>query len=73
MFMNQEEFYTIKEVSELFKVAYLTVYRWIKEGKLEAYKLGKQYKIKKADIDKFIKESKVNINKYKNNKNESDK
>lgn len=62
MFMNQEEFYTIKEVSELFKVAYLTVYRWIKEGKLEAYKLGKQYKIKKADIDKFIIESKVNIN-----------
>ncbi len=73
MFMNQEEFYTIKEVSELFKVAYLTVYRWIKDGKLESYKLGKQYKIKKADIDKFIQESKVNINKYKNNKNESDK
>lgn len=73
MFMNQEEFYTIKEASGLFKVAYLTAYRWIKEGKLEAYKLGKQYKIKKADIDKFIKESKVNTNKYKNTKNESDK
>lgn len=69
--MNDEEYYTIQEVSELFKVAYLTVYRWIKEGKLEAYKFGKKYKIKKTDIDKFVKESKVNKN--KNNQNEFNK
>lgn len=59
MFMNQEEFYTIKEVSELFKVAYLTVYRWIKQGKLNAFRVGKKYMIKKSDIDALIEKSKV--------------
>ena len=48
-----EQYYTIKEVAEILKVAYLTVYRWVKDGKIEAYKLGKEYRIKKADIEKF--------------------
>ena len=49
-----EQYYTIEEVAKMLKVAYLTVYRWIREGKLVAYKAGKQYRIKKADLDKFI-------------------
>lgn len=53
-----EKYYTTKEIAEMFKVAYLTVYRWIKEGRIEAYKLGKEYRIKKTDIDKFMESSK---------------
>lgn len=49
-----EKYYTIKEVAETLKVAYLTVYRWIKSGKLPSYKAGKQYRIKKNDLDTFI-------------------
>lgn len=57
--MNKEEqYYTIKEVAEILKVAYLTVYRWVKDGKIEAYKLGKEYRIKKDDLDKFVESSK---------------
>lgn len=43
-----------EEVSEMLKVAYLTVYRWIQAGKLKAVKAGKQYRISKEQLDKFL-------------------
>ena len=56
--MTREQYYTIEEVAEMLKVAYLTVYRWIQADKLTAYKAGKQYRIKKMDLDKFIERKK---------------
>ncbi len=50
-----EEYYSIHEVAEKLRVAYLTVYRWIRVGKLIAIKAGKQYRIKKSDLDNFTK------------------
>jgi len=54
-----DKFYTPKEVASLLKVSYMTIFRWIKAGKIEAYKFGKQYRIKKDELDKFINERKV--------------
>jgi len=53
--MAKEEYYTIEEVAKMLKVVYLTVYRWIHDGKLKAYKVGKQYRIKNKDLERFIK------------------
>lgn len=53
--MDKQQYYTIQEIAEQLKVAYLTVYRWIKEGKLEAVRAGKQYRIRQSDLDKFLK------------------
>ena len=50
---NQEQYYTIEEVANMLKVAYLTVYRWIQADKLRALKAGKQYRILKKDILTF--------------------
>lgn len=52
--MNNEQYYSIEEVAKLLKVAYLTVYRWIKSGKLRSFKAGKQYRISKEDLTNFI-------------------
>jgi putative molybdopterin biosynthesis protein len=52
--MINEQYYTIEEVAKTLKVVYLTVYRWIQDGKLKAYKAGKQYRINKSDLDRFI-------------------
>lgn len=52
--MTEEKYYTIEEVAKMLKVVYLTVYRWIQDGKLKAYKAGKQYRINKTDLDRFI-------------------
>lgn len=59
--MNEDQYYSIEEVAEMLKVVYLTVYRWIQDGKLNAYKAGKQYRIKKEDLNNFVKN-------YKNTK-----
>jgi len=53
--MEKEKYYTIQEVADVLKVAYLTVYRWIQDGKLEAVKAGKQYRITQSQINKFLK------------------
>jgi len=52
----KDQYYSIKEVAKLLKVAYLTVYRWIQSKKLIALKAGKQYRIKKEDLTVFMKE-----------------
>lgn len=52
--MIEEKYYSIKEVSKILKVAYLTVYRWIKDGKLATDKAGKQYRIRKTVLDEFV-------------------
>ena len=48
-----DEYYSIHEVADRLKVAYLTVYRWLRSGKLIAIKAGKQYRIKKSDLETF--------------------
>lgn len=55
----QENFLTLQDISRTLKVAYLTVYRWIKKGKLNAYKVEKQYRISKTDFDEFLNNKKI--------------
>lgn len=51
--MTKDQYYSIKEVATMLKVAYLTVYRWIQSGKLNSNKAGKQYRIKSKDLNSF--------------------
>ena len=44
-----DKIYTPQEVADLTGVKVLSVYRWIREGKLKATKLG-QWKITRADL-----------------------
>jgi excisionase family DNA binding protein len=53
-----DDYYTIQEVADKLKVAYLTVYRWIQSEKLKAVKAGKQHRITKVDLEKFLTERK---------------
>ncbi len=50
----EEKFYTAKDVAQILKVAYMTVYLWIRAGKLKAYLVQKQYRIKNIDLQSFI-------------------
>ena len=59
----EDKYYTIQEIADLLKVNYMTVYRWIRAGKLEAYQLQKQYRIREVDFQKFMKANKIVSNK----------
>lgn len=54
----EDKYYTIQEIADILKVDYMTVYRWIRAGKLEAYQLQKQYRIREADFKKFMEANK---------------
>ncbi|MCX6793429.1 MAG: helix-turn-helix domain-containing protein [Candidatus Falkowbacteria bacterium] len=47
------QFYTVEEIAKILKVSKMTIFRYIKSGKLKAIKVG-QWRIKKEDFDKFI-------------------
>ena len=52
--MPEEETLTIKEVASFLKVHQNTVYALIKEGSLEASRVRRQYRIKKADLMNYL-------------------
>ena len=45
---------TPQEVAEYLQLAPDTVYRYIREGKLVASKLGRQYRIPKRNVELFL-------------------
>ena len=51
---EEQSFLTPKEVSDFLRVSTQTVLRWIKEGKLPAYKVGRAWRISKVDLDKWL-------------------
>lgn len=55
--MEKHEFLTAEEVAEILKVNIMTIYRYIKAGKLRAYKLGKNFRIEKNEFETFLKKT----------------
>ena len=49
----ENRFYTIDQVAEILDIHHKTVRKFIKEGKLKANKVGKQWRISQEDLDIF--------------------
>lgn len=47
--------YTTEEVAEILKYDVQTIRRFIREEKITAYKVGKEYRIKEEDLGIFLK------------------
>ena len=45
---------TVEQVAKRLQVAKMTIYRYIKSGKITAFKIGKEYRIKESDWQKFL-------------------
>ena len=56
---QQKEFYKAEELAEKLQVNIMTIYRYIKSGKLQAYKIGKEYRIDKKTFEAFLKSVKT--------------
>lgn len=61
--MEKREFLTAEEVAEMLKVNIMTIYRYIKAGKIKAFKLGKNFRIEKKEFDRFLLSLKVDSQK----------
>ena len=45
--------YTCEEVAEIYGVKIFTVWDWIKRKKMQALKIGREYRIREEDLKKF--------------------
>lgn len=52
---------TVGEVAGIMRVSNMTVYRLIKSGQLSAIRVGKNYRIRRADVDKYLTDRAVRI------------
>lgn len=50
------KFYNCQEVAERYGVKILTVWDWIRKGKLSAIKIEKSYRVSEDDLQKFEKD-----------------
>lgn len=46
--------YTLDEVAEVLKITRRTLYTYIKEGKLKAVKIGREWRVSEAALQDFI-------------------
>jgi len=51
---KKQEFYRAQELAEKLRVSNMTIYRYIKAGKIKAYKIGKEFRIDKKEFKNFL-------------------
>jgi excisionase family DNA binding protein len=54
MLKVDERYLTLPEVAERLKVSRRTVYRWIKDQDLSAYKFANEYRITESALKDFL-------------------
>lgn len=52
--MKEARFYLAQELADSLRVNVMTIYRYIKAGKLKAYKIGKEFRIGKKEFNDFL-------------------
>jgi len=57
--MNTQEFYTAQELADKLRVNIMTIYRYIKAGKLKAYKIGKDFRIEEKEFASFMNDART--------------
>ncbi len=51
---NKKEFYKAEDLAEKLDVNIMTIYRYIKAGRLKAYKIGKEFRIDAVEFERFL-------------------
>lgn len=54
-----QAYYTPTELAELLSVNVMTIYRYIKAGRLVAHKIGKEYRIDCTEFERFMAKTKT--------------
>ena len=57
--MKEREFYKAEALANLLQVNIMTIYRYIKAGRLKAYKIGREFRIDKDEFKRFLEKTKT--------------
>ncbi len=58
-YLSNSEFLTVQEVAEFLRLSVLTIYKYIREEKLQAIEFGGHYRVQKDSLNEFIELHKV--------------
>ena len=58
--VTEKKFYKSEDLAELLEVNIMTIYRYIKSGRLMAYKIGREFRIDKNEFNSFLNKAKIN-------------
>jgi len=53
--IKEKAFYKAEDLAKLLEVNIMTIYRYIKAGRLRAYKIGREFRIDKKEFSDFLK------------------
>lgn len=54
MIGKEDKIMGVKQLVKFFGVSDQTIWRWCKSGKLPAFKIGSQWKIRQSDLNRII-------------------
>ena len=54
MHEKTDNYYSVTELIDILEVTRRTILKYIKQGKLRAFKLGNQWRVTEAELQKFI-------------------
>lgn len=57
--MDKKEFYTAEDLADKIGVNIMTIYRYIKAGRLKAFKFGKEFRIEAKEFESFLNKHKT--------------
>jgi len=50
------EWLTLQQIADELQLHIETVREWVRTKRLNAYRVGRDYRVKRADLDKFLEE-----------------
>lgn len=56
---GKQQYFRAKELAIVLVVNIMTIYRYIKAGRLVAHKIGKEYRIDRTEFERFMVKTKT--------------
>jgi excisionase family DNA binding protein len=60
---NLEPLLTVKQVAKYLSVDQVTVYNWIRSGKLKVIRFSNRVRVTQSEVERYVGEIKKNLNK----------
>ncbi len=55
---HDDEIMTVSEVADYLKISEVTTYKFVQEGKIPGFKIGRHWRVKRSDLAEFIEKQK---------------
>ena len=52
--LAQQHLMTIKEVADFLRISTISAYSWVRDGKLPAIRIGKEWRVRTRDLDEWL-------------------